>query len=949
MKKLAAALFLFYWKPITSIGQTAYWQQQVNYTIDVTLNDKEKTLDGFEKLEYSNHSPDTLHFIWFHLWPNAYKNDKTAFNDQLLENGNTKFYFSNKEKRGYINRLDFKVNNITTETEDHPQHIDIIKVKLPSPLAPGQTIIISTPFHVKLPYNFSRGGYDGDSYQVTQWYPKPAVYDAHGWHEMPYLDQGEFYSEFGNFDVQITLPKNYVVAATGELQNTDEKQWLNTRRNFSWNTVSKKIKSKGGITKTVNQLFPPSDKEIKTIRYKQDNIHDFAWFADKRFIVMHDTCALYSGKVIDVYSYYTQKEASSWKSAIAYSKDAIRFYSEKVGEYPYPVASVLQGPQSFGGGMEYPTITAISPGIHGSDLDDIIAHELGHNWFYSILASDERTHPWMDEGINSFYESKYSAFKKNDLSAQQSILFETKATVKTDQPIETPSEKFSYANYGLVAYYKTAAWMRWLEATLGKEKFQSAMQAYFKEWQFRHPQPEDFKKSIEKNSGENLDSVFSYLDKTGLLPDDKRKGATIISIFQPEKFISEWQNRVNPKKNIIRIGPAFGFNSYDKFMVGGLITNYSLPPTKFKFFFAPMYATGSKKFTGIGTVHYTFYPTSNLFHSIDLFTNAATFNTDYFKDSLDRNHYTGFQKFVPGFRIVFKENNPRSTVYKAMQWKTFMIREQNRDYAKDTIIAGTDTSVADPYRIYSTNRTLNQLKLIIEDNRALYPYKVELNAEQGKGFIRLAFTSNYFFNYGNNKGGVDVRFFAGKFFYVGSRKANSDLYALNLSAPKGNLDYTYSDYFIGRNKTPFLEGSKSWPLAYQQIMVRDGGLKMNTEAQQNYGTSDDWISSINATFDIPIGNSDLRMFPLKVFFDIGTYAEVWKKNTQGDRFLYDAGIQLSLLKDLLNIYVPLIYSPVYKDYLKSDFIGKNRFLKSISFSINVANFNLRKIDRNLVF
>ena len=167
-----------------------------------------------------------MKFIWFHLWPNAYKNDKTAFSDQLLENGSTKFYFSDKDQKGYINKLDFKVNNLTAKVEDHPQHIDIVKIILPTPLPSGQKINITTPFHVKLPYNFSRGGHDGQSYQATQWYPKPAVYDKKGWHPMPYLDQGEFYSEFGSFDVSITVPKNYVVAATGDLQNAEEKEWL---------------------------------------------------------------------------------------------------------------------------------------------------------------------------------------------------------------------------------------------------------------------------------------------------------------------------------------------------------------------------------------------------------------------------------------------------------------------------------------------------------------------------------------------------------------------------------------------------------------------------------------------------------------------------------------------------------------------------------------------------
>ncbi|MGC4036558.1 MAG: M1 family metallopeptidase [Chitinophagaceae bacterium] len=941
MKKLLAVLFLFYFNKTTIHGQANYWQQQADYFIDVSLNDKDQTLDGFEKLEYTNNSPDTLHFIWFHLWPNAYKNDKTAFSDQLLENGNTKFYFSNKEERGYINRLDFKVNNITAETEDHPEHIDIIKVILPNPLAPHQSITISTPFHVKLPYNFSRGGYDGDSYQVTQWFPKPAVYDKNGWHPIPYLDQGEFYSEFGNFNVQITVPKNYVVAATGELQNAEEKEWLNTRKNFTWSTVTRKVKSKGGITKTVRQTYPPSDKETKTIRYIQSNVHDFAWFADKRFIVKHDTCKLESGNIIDVYAYYTGKESASWQAAVSYSKDAIRYYSSEVGEYPYKVASVVQGPQSFGGGMEYPTITVISPGIHGEELDGIIAHELGHNWFYGVLGSDERKHPWMDEGINSFYEAKYGDYKKNKATSHESILFETKAVVKTDQPIETSSEKFSYTNYGLVGYYKTAAWMRWLESTIGKEKLKAAMHDYFNEWQFKHPQPEDLKKTLEKSTGQNLDSEFNYLAQPGLLPSEKRKGTDVITIFQPEKFGSEWQNKINAKKNIIRIGPSAGFNSYDKFMVGGLITNYVLPPTKFKFFLAPMYATGSKQFTGIGTIHYTFYPNSNLFRSVDLFANGSKFTSDSYADSAGVKTYLGYIKFVHGFRITLKEQDPRSTMHRFIQWKTYWFNEDGLKFSRDTIVTGADTSIQNSYRKISDSRTLRQLRIVIENNRALYPYNGELKMEYAEDFIRTAFTGNYFFNYANN-GGLNVRLFAGKFFYRGevtsAKQFNTDRYQLNMTGANGYEDYTYSDYFIGRNK---FDG-----MASQQIMQRDGGFKIRTDLlATKIGKTDNWLASMNFTSSLPVRIN----LPVKVFADLGTYSDAWASNSNLDRFLFEAGLQFSVLKETINIYLPLIYSRELKSYIQSYLPKNNRWLRTISFTIDMANFNLRKVDRNLVF
>jgi len=945
LRKFILLLFIANSYCLTASSQ--YWQQQVNYTIDVSLNDKEHTLTGFEKLEYINNSPDTLKFIWFHLWPNAYKNDKTAFTDQQLENGSTKFYFSSREDKGYINRLDFKVNNITAQTEDHPEHIDIVKLILPAPLPPGQKITITTPFHVKLPYNFSRGGHEGQSYQVTQWYPKPAVYDKNGWHPMTYLDQGEFYSEFGSFDVTISLPKNYVVAATGELQNTAEKEWLKSRANYTWEPVKQKEKNAGGQYKTTYQLFPESAAESKTLQYKLNNIHDFAWFADKRFVVKYDTCKLASGKIIDVYTYYTPQEKATWDKSVGYSKDAVRHYSGLVGEYPYSIVQAVQGPKSFGGGMEYPTITVIAPTKSSSSLDYVIAHEIGHNWFYGILGSNERKHPWMDEGINSYYEDKYRQTKDhhhNNRSTQ--TLLETFAAERKDQPIETSSENFTEANYGLVAYFKTQQWMKWLESYLGTETFNKAMQEYYRQWQFKHPQPEDLKKVLESVSERNLDSAFSLLTKTGNLPDVVKKG---IRVQEPiSAFTSAILGGNADKNSVITFLPVFGANSYDKFMVGVGITNLRLPPNRFQFFIAPMYATGSKEFTGIGFVNLSFFP-SGVFRKIDLGVSGASFTADQFTDTDGNKNFLGFRKIVPGIRFTLKQKTPRSSFLRFIQFKSFLINEDGLRFFRDTVISGIDTTISTKYRTESQNRTLNQLQFVIENNRVLYPYRGELKIEQGKDFVRTAFTGKYFFNY-PKEGGLDVRLFAGKFFYSTSKTITkqfaTDRYHLNMTGANGYEDYTYSDYFIGRNK---FEGFSS-----QQIMVRDGGFKVRTDLlADKVGKTDDWLIAANFSTTIPASINPLSILsvkiPLKLFFDIGTYAETWKQNSGLDHFIFDAGIHIPLLKETVNIYIPLIYSKVYKDYIQSTIDKKGRFWKTISFSIDISNFSFRKIDRNLDF
>ncbi len=911
MKNIFLFIFSFFLFSIVHAQTSGYWQQQVNYSIDVSLNDREHTLDGFEKITYTNNSPDTLTFIWFHLWPNAYKNDKTAFCDQQLRNGDTKFYFSSNEERGYINRLDFKVNGQAAKTEDHPQHIDIVKLILPAPLLPQQQVIITTPFHVKLPFNFSRSGHVKQSYQVTQWYPKPAVYDVKGWHPMPYLDQGEFYSEFGKYDVHITIPKDYVIAATGVLQNAEEKEWMTKRG-------------------------------TKTIHYTQDSIHDFAWFANKDFIVSNDTCRLPSGRVIEVYTYYTPKYEKAWKNSVQFCKDAVRFYSAEVGAYPYPIVSAVQGPaNSFAGGMEYPTITLISPMPSEKLLDNVLAHEIGHNWFYGILASNERKSPWMDEGINSFYEYRYMQQKYGPQLRFEDLLFRTKAAQKTDQPIATTSEDFSHLNYALTAYYKTAAWLKLVEEKTGKENFDALMKDYFQQWRFRHPQEEDFKQHFAKALGNETDSIFNLQHKTGIL-FPLRKGWDVATPFAPGTYKKYIQH---PSQQLLTIAPAIGFNRYDKLMVGGLVSNYKLPPSPFQFVAVPLYATGSKQFNGIGRLSYSIYSNKTI-RRTEFFVSGATFTMDKDEDSDGKSFYKQFRKLAPGVQLTFKEKDPLSTVRKSIQWKTFIINEDGFKYNIDSVIHNTDTTLFTNISVSNESRYLNQLQFRYENMRELYPFDINLRIEQAKDFLRPTITANYFFNYPND-GGMQLRFFAGKFIYTGdktnSKRFATQRYHLQMTGPDGYEDYTYSNYFIGRNE---FEG-----LASQQIMIRDGGFKVRTNLLSNeVGRTDNWLMALNLSSSVPSKFNPLSVLriPIRLFADIGTYAEAWETDSELDRFLFDAGLHLPMLNGNLNIYIPLLYSNVFRDYIKST-IDQKRFLKTISFNIDLNGLYLNKVKREIDF
>ena len=905
LKTILLLICFYYCLPTANCQLSSIWQQQVNYTIDVSLNDKENTLDGFEKMQYYNNSNDTLRFIWFHIWPNAYKNDKTAFSDQLLENGRKDFYFSSEDKRGYINRLDFKVDGVTSKTEDHPMHQDIIKLILPEPLPPKTAVKIETAFHVKLPYNFSRGGHIKQSYQITQWYPKPAVYDKTGWHEMPYLDQGESYSEFGNFDVTITIPKKYIVASTGILRY--EKRETDT---------------------------------TKILNFQQDNVHDFAWFADKDFIVSHDTLQLPSG-TIEVNAYYHKAREATWKNSTAFIKAAIRTKSNWVGEYPYKVVSVVESPVKGDDGMEYPTITFISSPADERSLDHLINHEVGHNWFYGILATNEKQHPWMDEGMNTYYDNRYSSeqyantkkessFFKNKMPADLThTLLESVTTIKRDQPIETSSEDFNVINYGLIAYTKTAEWMKLLETELGKPVFDKLMHEYYNRWKFKHPYPEDFKLLAEEISGKNLDKTFALLNKKGSLQKPVKKDIRPAFLFSLKDA---------DKHNYISFFPAIGYNDYDKFMIGGLIHNYSLPVSKLKFALVPLYATNSKQLSGIGNINYSSYAEKKI-DKIIVGVTGAGFSSKQSLDTFGNKIFERFTKVVPYIQLYFK-HSPRSTVSSWIDLRSYLIREQRfNDFG---IIAGGDSSIVFALGAEKNDRYVNHLSFNVQNSRVLYPYNYQLQFQQGKSFYRFNLNANYFFNYAGF-GGMNVRLFAAKFGYIGDKTGEAYLYQPKLLAATGDEDYTYSNYFIGRSASTANPEKpvSNLGIGGQQIMIRDGGLKLRLD-QYDFlqGRSENWVAAMNFNTTLP-DIFPVRL-PVKLFFDFGTNAEAWKKDASTAKFLYVGGLQLSLFKNILNVYAPLVYSKEYKNTLKT-MPDRNTFLKKLTFSIDLQNIRLKNL------
>ncbi|MDW8236527.1 MAG: M1 family metallopeptidase [Bacteroidia bacterium] len=517
-------------------AQKSYFQQRVEYQIRVRLDPTRHELHGFLRLTYHNRSPDTLYGLYFHLWPNAYRDRRTAFAKQMRATYKRDFLYARPQERGWIDSLAFRVEGEPVRPLPAAQGPkpasgyslellryapDVVWVPLPKPLAPGHQTIIETPFRVRVPLCFSRMGRDQVQYQITQWYPKPAVYDAKGWHPLPYLDQGEFYSEWGRYEVEIEVPENFVVGATGVLQNEEERAWLRQREIETRTWLSQLPE---GLTSRESKEFPPLPpwsrdglpaSSYKKLVFIQDSVHDFAWFADPRYEVLSDTITLPQGNRVACVALFRLEYGSVWRYAPQYIAEALQKLTSWVGAYPYAHATAVEGALQAGGGMEYPMITVISAGEDTSTLREVIVHEVGHNWFQGMLASNERLHPWLDEGMNTYYEQRMITgeervsmelgFRSGGLQrrlglgqADLNIVEAALHHLGLMQSLSLSAEKYSSVNYGLSVYQRTGSWLRWLSRQVSLSAWDEGMQHYYQQWAFRHPYPENWARAAEE-------------------------------------------------------------------------------------------------------------------------------------------------------------------------------------------------------------------------------------------------------------------------------------------------------------------------------------------------------------------------------------------------------------------------------------------------------------------
>jgi hypothetical protein len=462
-----------------------YCQQKVDYTMAVTLDVETARYEGSQKLLYTNNSPETLHKVFYHLYFNAFQPGSEMA--VRLKNGadkNRRFKIDidslSLEQQGFL-----RVKNLTQngETVDIENAETILEVTLNKPLKPGDSTTLELNFEGQVPDVIRRAGKnssEGVAFSMAQWYPKMAEYDVEGWNTDPYTGR-EFHGVWGDFDVKITLDKDFTVAASGYLQNAEDigKGYSDTKR-------------------------PKTKKGKITWHFIAPQVHDFTWAADPDYI--HDT---YPGPNQVTLHFFYKNNAEiieNWKKLQPHTAKMMEYFNSKIGDYPYKQYSVVQGGD---GGMEYAMLTLITGGRNYGSLFGVTAHELAHSWFQHVLATNETKHEWMDEGFTSFI----STLATNEILEQNREFplegsyrgYTNLANSGFEKPQSTNANRYEHNfAYESTAYSKGAVFLGQLGYIVGKEMLFKILQQYYKEWQFKHPQPNDLRRIAERISGLQL-------------------------------------------------------------------------------------------------------------------------------------------------------------------------------------------------------------------------------------------------------------------------------------------------------------------------------------------------------------------------------------------------------------------------------------------------------------
>ncbi|MGB3850703.1 MAG: M1 family metallopeptidase [Tunicatimonas sp.] len=479
-------------------AQSGYWQQAVDYQMEVAMDVDADRFTGKQVLTYQNNSPDTLTRVFYHLYFNAFQPGSMmdarsrTISDPDRRVGD-RIVGLQENEIGYQRVISLTQDSAPLQptTEE-----TILVVPLAKPVLPGQSTTLAMEFKAQVPEQIRRSGRDnaeGIRYSMAQWYPKLAEYDEDGWHPNPYIGR-EFYGVWGSYDVKIAIPANYVVAATGVLQNPQEV-------GHGYADQPRPAKRKKGASLTYH--------------FRADSVHDFVWAADPDYV--HTTAQVLDGPLLHFF-YQPDTLVQQWERLPELTVKAFQYMSKHFGEYPYPSYSVIQGGD---GGMEYPMATLITGHRPFPSLVGVTVHELIHSWYQGVLGTNESRYPWMDEGFTTYATNRTMNFLFNPDSAlsdqsanPQADTYDSYfalAASGLEEPMTTHADHYATNRaYGSASYSKGAVFLNQLSYIVGQQAFERGMRRYYNTWKFKHPDAHDFLRVMERESGLVLDWYLEY-------------------------------------------------------------------------------------------------------------------------------------------------------------------------------------------------------------------------------------------------------------------------------------------------------------------------------------------------------------------------------------------------------------------------------------------------------
>ena len=490
--KRVVALFALALSVAATAQNTHYWQQEANYTMDVTMDVNTFQYQGTQQISYTNNSPDALNQMFYHLYFNAFQPGSemdarlSSIEDpdgRMMEDKKSRISPLSPNEIGFLD-----VKNLVQNGKPVNFTVDgtVLQAILAEPIAPGETVVFSLEFNGQVPLQIRRSGRnssEGVALSMSQWYPKMAEYDFEGWHADPYIAR-EFHGVWGDYDVTITLDKNYTIGGTGYLQNPQE-------IGHGYEAPGTKVKKQRGNTLSWH--------------FKAPMVHDFMWAADQEYT--HDVLEMENGPILHFLYKNKPELVENWKALQPKTAQAMAFFSKNVGPYPYEQYSVIQGGD---GGMEYAMSTLITGERKLNSLIGVMAHEMAHSWFQHILATNEAKHSWMDEGFTSFISSLFmqeiSENPAENPFAGSYRGYQYLIKSGKEQPQTTHSDRYEFNSaYSIAAYSKGSIFLSQLGYIIGQDKLMETLKKYYTDFKFKHPTPNDIKRTAEKVSGLQLD------------------------------------------------------------------------------------------------------------------------------------------------------------------------------------------------------------------------------------------------------------------------------------------------------------------------------------------------------------------------------------------------------------------------------------------------------------